>query len=471
MSNDVTKVEIGTPADSICSRRRWLSESLQRSSLMAMAIANGCGGLREAFGSVLHAQSQDVAEDNVPEDNFPDYLQGLILGSLFGDALGGPIEFADAERLEGRQLGIRDWPATRRVTRADFHQWGQSIRLESYATLRPDSAAYGPWAVSAEAGTVTDDSRHKIILLRALRKAASKESTRSLREHIAHEFLDFQPNVSVLPSTQLLKLVDEGLREYRYAARWELGERDLSIALPTERLWGGIDNCSGQMMFLPIAGLFPGQPENAYRATYALDWIDSNNARDMCSSLVAGLSALLSSDNAHPRDNAKLPARERWEVLWTTMRETDPYRFAEVPFAGRPLHRWLDLANEFVVRAEGSPKKLFELLESDGKPTYWWDAHFTLLVPIAMISFCELDSRAAIRLTIEFGHDTDSYLQVLCAMIGAVHGVLVFESDDLVQVTARLRIDYGEDVLEWLSTIRSLANRIQAGEFTIPLVP
>ncbi len=40
---------------------------------------------------------------------------------------------------------------------------------------RLEPAPYGPWPARAPAGTVTDDTRHKIVLMRALRSAASSE--------------------------------------------------------------------------------------------------------------------------------------------------------------------------------------------------------------------------------------------------------------------------------------------------------
>ena len=47
--------------------------------------------------------------------------------------------------------------------------------------------------------------------------------------------------------------------------------------MPVERLWAGISNCSGQMALPPIAAIFPGSPERAYRETFAVDFIDAND--------------------------------------------------------------------------------------------------------------------------------------------------------------------------------------------------
>ena len=99
--------------------------------------------------------------------------------------------------------------------------------------------------------------------------------------------------------------------------------------------------------------------------------------------------------------------------------KTDPFRFRDVPFAGRQLDRWLDLSDSIVQRARGCPATMYRLLEQEGKPVYYWDAHFTLLVPLTMLKACRFNPLAAMHLTLDFGHDTDSYAQVLGAMIGA----------------------------------------------------
>ena len=153
--------------------------------------------------------------------------------------------------------------------------------------------------------------------------------------------------------------------------------------------------------------MFPGDPEAAYRATFELDFVDSPMARDFCSALNAGLAAALS-----PKLDSTINS-ERWSALLGAMTNTDPFRMKEIPFAGRPLDKWLSLAKKLADEAGGSPAELFRRLEDDGKPVYWWDAYFTLLVPLSVLHFCKFDPLASMHLCLDFGHDTDSYAQVL----------------------------------------------------------
>jgi ADP-ribosylglycohydrolase len=378
-----------------------------------------------------------------------DDVLGLVIGGVLGDALGGPVEFQSGPLVDDVMLGTRRWPPDRRLTNDDLVEWSHSLTLHSYDKLRPGAEPYGQWQSNAPAGTVTDDTRHKIILMRTLRVAAV-EKRRPTANDLAQQFLDFVPHPGRATSPELAALNDEGFREYRYAARWLLGERDLRVARPLERLWAGVPNCSGQMLLTPLAGAFPGNPEAAYRAAFELDFIDGPGARDMAAALVAGLAAVLGPEAQ------SLSAPDQWSLLLQTMRATDPFGYAEVPFAGRPLHIWMDAAETFAREADGRPSALFARLETDGRPTYYWDAHYTLLVPLAILHFCRFQPLAALNLTLDFGHDTDSYAHVLAAMAGAVHGASLFPESMRTTVTSRLAEDYGEDLNTWPDTLRAL---------------
>jgi len=139
------------------------------------------------------------------------------------------------------------------------------------------------------------------------------------------------------------------------------------------------------------------------------------------------------------------------------MSKTDPFRLREVPFAGRPLDKWLHMARKIAVDAKGSPAVLYRTLEEYGQPVYWWDAHFTLLTPLAILQLCRFNPMAAMHLCLDFGHDTDSYAQVLGAMVGAVHGPEIFPDHMRQAVLTEVQKDYGEDLRDWPAQLR-LAN-------------
>ncbi len=459
------------PSESFCLQHRQVLS--RRSVIRAGATLFGLGLSESALPNCQgswhqddgpHREVPDAAEpdeasqtnkessgETAAESEIASRIRGLIMGGVLGDAIGGPVEFQSGDKIDAVLPGTRKWNVDRRLTETERRTLAETLKLHSYEELRPGIESYGQWAIKAPAGTVTDDTRHKMVLIRTLQSAVAKQQFPVRARDLARAYIDFTPYQGIQPEGELAKMNDEGFREYRMAARWLLGERNLGTARPLDRLWSGIPNCSGQMMLTPLAAAFPGQPEAAYRAAYALDFIDGPGARDMACALVAGLAAVLSPPATD------LPESDRWKLLLNTMRATDPYKYSDVPFAGRPLLGWMDKAEEFASSANGIPAKLFERLEKDGQPVYWWDAHFTLLVPMTMLFFCEFDTLAALHLTLDFGHDTDSYAHVLGAMSGAVIGESVFPQEMQTTVRNRMQADYGEDIDDWHTTLNSCA--------------
>lgn len=374
------------------------------------------------------------------------HVRGLLVGSLIGDALGVPIEFKPPQEIRSWMPAARKWPERRRVDASLRRQLADSLRLLSNESLRPTAEPYGLWMANAPAGAISDDSRMKIVLMRAMRRAGTRNDFN--RKDIAHAFRDFRPVQDQDPGPQLSPLIAEGLREYRRAADAILEPDD---AVPLERLWGGVDNCSGQMMFPPLAAIDAGDPVAAYRACYRYNFVDTGAAKDIAAAINAGLAAVLDPTVI------RRPEKQRWQRLLSAMRDTDPLGYGDVPFVGRRLHHWMELAESIAQRSERKPAMAYRMLESEGKPVFYWDAHFTFLVPLTMLHLCDFDPLAAMHLTLDFGHDTDSYSQLLGAMIGAVHGRGLFSGALADPVLDHLRIEYGESIDQWVEQLAAFA--------------
>lgn len=421
-------------------RRRWLS-----------SVGGSVGGLA---GLTAGRQAGGEEVENVENVGDASMLRckGLLAGSLIGDALGGPLEFADEATLaaatrRGDVAGVRQWSDPVLGTDA-MRRLSDSLRLPEYSVYRRAAAPYGPWMDNAPAGTITDDSRMKIVLLRAMEDANERQQTIA-PEDVARALVEFQCRRDQADSPAVAALCREGLREYRYAARWLIGDRDRSVALPVDRLWSGVANCSGQMMMLPLAIVHAGDPVAAYERCYRMDFVDHGYAKDFAAAVVAGLAAVVG------RSPDGLTTDQRWGLFRDTIRKTDPMRLAEVPFAGRPLVGWLDLAEEIVDRCDGNVVELFGRLETDGRPVYYWDAHFTFAVAMTMVGFCHRYPLAALGLSIDFGHDTDSYGQLVGAIVGAIHGADVFPDELFAPVRDAMANQYGESIDRWLGILFS----------------
>lgn len=421
---------------------------LSRRKLVGLSLGAGAG-LAASNPGIASGIEIALSPNSEPSVSLADRQLGLIIGSLLGDALGGPVEFSEHPSTKGFLCDARKWPAEKKIDNAAAQQLADSLPLLGYEQLRPGVAAYGPWRSSAPAGTVTDDSRHKIVLQRAIRDSI-RTGERLAEASIAKQFVAFRSKVDQEDDAQVAALVEEGLHEYRLAANWILGSRDMRVARPTQRLWSGVNNCSGQMLLPTLAVAYAGRPEEAYRRAFELDFVDTPLARDFTAALVAGLASALDEELNEQT------AAQRFKACMAAIRNTDPYRLSDVPFAGRQLTRWLDKADEMCRKAAGSPQRLYRLLETEGKPVYWWDAHFTLLVPLCMLQLCNYSPLAAMHLTLDFGHDTDSYAQVLGAIAGACCGTQIFPQSMRSAVVSRMRADFGEDPVAWVSELEAV---------------
>lgn len=392
-----------------------------------------------------------------PADPAPELrgrIEGLLLGSLIGDALGGPVEFQDRERVQGLPDPPRAWRDEDLLDAGALEASVARLRLRGYAPLRPTPEAYGQWARAAPPGTLTDDSRHKLILLAGLRDAERSGAWPFGVEHMARAYLSWPQSPPMRARPHLRALAADWLAEFSSAARWVLDECEMGRCLPPERLWNGLPTCCGQMTLPPLAAILPGRPEEAYRAAYHLAFFDNGWGRDLNAALVAALSVALVTPLPGTRD-----PEAAWRPVLSALRDTDPYDYAAVPYTRRSVDRWLEVVERLAAGAAGRPARLFVALEREFAGTIKWEAQVPFVVAFATLALAEHRPLAALQLSIEWGHDTDSYAQLLGALIGALYGASVFPRSLRETVTERLRLDYGEDVADLVALLDGLRLR------------
>ncbi|MEM9353700.1 MAG: ADP-ribosylglycohydrolase family protein [Planctomycetota bacterium] len=382
-------------------------------------------------------------------------LLGLVHGSLLGDAVGGPLEFDENDLASRHMPRLRDGPHGQSLNRNHIEQLAETVPLLGYEELRPSTAPYGPWAACAPAGTVTDDSRHKIVLMDALRRARDSGQP-ATRRSLAESYLRFDSHPCIEAHPPYRELNQVGHAEFRLAARWVLGERSPELALPPERIWAGTGTCCGMMSLLPLAGALPGRPEAAYRAAFELGFFDNGNAKDINSALVAALSVAITLEADH-RDQAS--RRQAWQKLKQVMLATDPFRYEDSPYTKRPVRKWIEFAEEAVRRAAGVPKELFRVFADECRVEHWWESHLIFVIVLACSELCDYEPLATLHVILDFGYDTDSSAQVLGAIVGALFGPGVFPAAMRKTVRDRFRVDYLEDVEEWATVLADLSDR------------
>ncbi len=410
-----------------------------------------------AFGAATCGQIAFAKDSFEDEGTARSRVQGLLIGSAIGDAVGGPVEFQKTDAASELMSNCRDWASDRRIASMDLQQFASELRLLSYERLRPKTEPYGQWRAAAPPGTVTDDTRHKMILLNALRNATSTKQLPITNQDLATAYLQFASSKPIVKRPEYEALCEESFREFWKSAHWLLGSRDLEVAAPPARIWGGEATCVGQMTLLPLAAIYPGDPLRAYRAAYALGFFDVGRAKDINSAIVAGLAYVLRHETPKTPDECKAA----WMAIAQTMRSTDPFRYADVPYVTRPVERWLDFAHEAVVEAKGHPRKLFKKLEQQGEVRYYWESHFILALVFASIEFCDYDPLAAMYLILNFGHDTDSGAQLLGAFVGALYGPEIFPEHLQQPVVKLLAEDYDESIDQWTDLLVSLSNQVK----------
>lgn len=65
---------------------------------------------------------------------------------------------------------------------------------------------------------------------------------------------------------------------------------------------------------------------------------------------------------------------------------------------------------------------------------------------------------AALQLCIEFGHDNDSYAQVVGAFVGAMYGKEIFDPAMVKQINEIMLEQYDQDVKGWIEIISNFFN-------------
>ncbi len=363
-------------------------------------------------------------------------LRGLLLGSFIGDALGGPIEFQPKEAVARLRNPPKQWALGEKLDASARAAAADRLRFQwrDYSALRPTPEPYAHWGFNAPAGTITDDSRHKLVLLDALREAVAGDPVEVATLARAYLAWPSRPELRARPGWS--RLQQDWLTEWWYASRWILGERDLARARPPERMWNGLATCCGQMTSLPLACVYAGAPVQAYESAFTLGFFDNGWGRDLNAALVAGLAVAL----VLPKDRDPMSA---WTSVAAAMRTTDPYGHGQIPWCQRSVDRWLGLAQRLVAEAAGEPARLFAGLDREFRDTVKWEAQVPLTVVAACWELAGGDPLAALVLTLEWGHDSDSYAQIAGALAGALHGPGIFPEAWQREVEERLLADYG----------------------------
>ena len=91
--------------------------------------------------------------------------------------------------------------------------------------------------------------------------------------------------------------------------------------------------------------------------------------------------------------------------------------------------------------------------ESELDAVTWWEAHVPLCISLAFLEIVNYNPHAALQLCMEFGHDTDSYAQVVGAFAGAMYGSQIFDQSMIDQVNMSMKDQYNQNVDDWMDLL------------------
>lgn len=340
--------------------------------------------------------------------NYSDKERGLVWGSLYGDSFGGPYEFQNVSKHALTKK-------KRQLTKSEWEELESSVELVDY---KIKASSYGPWINNAPKGTITDDSRHKIIFWNCYEK--NKNFSKAILANCYIEY--YKKNASY----------KKWLKEVVHSSYFIIDPKH-KLALPLERLWGGIPTMAGQMIFTPMALIYPNDPKQSYTKSFSLNYIDNGTAKDYTSSLIGALSYALKEEAT-------------WEGVKKTIVNNDPFLYSQVPYVNREVVESLELSMKIVREAKGIIPNLYSLLESHLNARTWWEADVTFIISMTVMEFSKKHPMAAFAIIRDFGHDTDSYCQLIGSFYGALYGESFFPSNEVDMIKEHISKYYDKSL-------------------------
>jgi len=349
-----------------------------------------------------------------------DKILGMLVGSAIGDAMGAPSEMWTREQIQAEYGFVRDLHP--RMTKPS-----------------PE----GTWELNVRAGTTTDDTRWKALVIDYLAGARTGElQAKDFAAYLSTRFEAEREELRRVTMSDSTSALVRGVMRLQWLEEWVKVARaymggdldEYSSAL--NRFYGGEMVCAG-LLFAPALGAYyPGEPEAAYRNTFAVDIYDLGYAKDVSAITAAMVAAAIPEDSTP-------------ESILAVLSDVDPEGFFESRLIGRQAFNMLRDARAIVYKArearlsaplsEAAPahdpwvKSGLEPIERaqlqeayrllDGRqqrmPFHAGEIH---LVNLTALLYSDFDFRGALEFVVNYGRDNDTTAAVTGAVLGAFLG-------------------------------------------------
>lgn len=362
-----------------------------------------------------------------------DRILGSLVGSAIGDAMGAPTEMWSRDQIQAEYGFV-----------SDLH-----------TSMRPPSPE-GTWAMNVRAGATTDDTRWKGLMVDYLTGTGRKVQAtppdlkaRDLARMLSTRFsreIERMGELSVSdPAPDLIRGVMrmQWLQEWDGVARAYLtGDVD-EFSQALDRFYGGEMVCAGLLFSPTLGAYYPGDPEAAYRNTFAVDVYDLGFARDISAATAAMVAAAMAPDATQESVlsvladvdpvgyfDTRLVGRQAFEMLREARRIVHSARRVAVPQSdpsgpslgsgsAPALHPW---ANSGLTQQERGQLEAAYLLLDRRKQRMPFHAGEIHLVNLTALVYSDFDFPKALAFVVNWGRDNDTTAAVTGAILGAYLG-------------------------------------------------
>ncbi|MEM7368195.1 MAG: ADP-ribosylglycohydrolase family protein [Bacteroidota bacterium] len=373
----------------------------------------------------------------LPDDQLYDKVFGALLGSAIGDAMGAPTEMWSRHQMQV--------------------EFGHIVGLDSMVR---EPSAEGIWDYNLEAGSTTDDTRWKALMVDFFTGTGKSVQARQA-ELDANDFARlvmnrYESGIHQLKQTEAYdsEPFENQMRKMLWLKEWAMVAKpfvDNDLAAFSDalnRFYGGEMVCAG-MLFSPMVGvLYPGDPLWAYEQTYAIDIYDLGYAKD-----ISGLTASMVAE-------AMRPGASQDSVL-AVMRHVDPKGYFKSRLVGRSAYKLFQDARYLVNEAKSiNPTEVLKnppvqlalplkTAEDSVRYAQWSTAYQKLdqylmrfpfhpaeihLINLTAMMICAFDFERSLEFVINYGRDNDTVGAVTGAILGAYHGAKALPQDQVKQV-------------------------------------
>lgn len=348
-------------------------------------------------------------------------ILGCMVGNTIGDAFGGVVEFRNAETV--RAIAGKLW-------------------VDEFLPYQSDHGTHplGVWEAAPPRGTGTDDTRNNQIFVECVVRNSGNINSQFLAIEYIERYRDreiFYP-----------RHTDLAERHYRHLYSSSCAYLGMdSLPFVVDPVWVALARGNGiptlwGLISLGLAGLlYCNKPEEAYRKTFELDFMDIGFARDATAMMAAMISAALGGN---------ISGKEMVEVGL----QVDPFSYGQGRLMANRIRKFLQIADE-----SESDQKLIDALSPEVKHLHPYDPIDVLGVPIAALYYSDGDPIRTIVMAVndrnldENGNlgqlrDVDCTGGVAGALVGALCGIEAFPDDWVSDTIEANKKVYGIDLEE-----------------------